>query len=36
MHGPLKLLSYVVVLLMLVAILYGGYISLKYWSGIGV
>lgn len=36
MHGTLKLLSYVIVLLMIIAILYSGYTSIKYWSGIGV
>ena len=36
MHGPLKLLSYVIVLLMAVAALYAYYISLTYWSGISV
>lgn len=36
MHGPLKLFSYVVILLMVIALLYSGYISIKYWSGIGV
>jgi hypothetical protein len=36
MHGPLKLFSYVVILLMVIALLYSGYTSIKYWSGIGV
>lgn len=36
MHGTLKLLSYVIVLLVIIAILYAGYTSVKYWSGIGV
>lgn len=36
MHGSLKLLSYVIVLLMIVALLYAAYTSIKYWSGIGV
>jgi hypothetical protein len=36
MHGSLKLLSYVIVLLMAVAVLYAAYISVTYWSGIGV
>lgn len=36
MHGPLKVLSYVVVLLMVVAVLYVAYISMTHWSGIGV
>lgn len=36
MHGSLKLVSYVIVLLMVIAILYSGYTSIKYWSGISV
>lgn len=36
MHSTLKLVSYVIVLLVIVAILYAGYTSVKYWSGIGV
>lgn len=36
LHGFLKILSYLVLLLMLVAIGYGSYISISYWSGIGV
>jgi hypothetical protein len=36
MHGLVKLLSYVILLLMAVAIFYAGYISIKYWAGIGV
>ena len=36
MHGSLKLLSYIIVLLVVIAILYSGYTSIKYWSGIGV
>lgn len=36
MHGTLKLLSYVIVLLVIISILYAGYTSVKYWSGIGV
>ncbi len=32
----LRLLSTVVLALMAIAILYSGYITLKYWSGIGV
>ena len=36
MHRPLKLFSYLVVLLMVVAILYAGYIAISNWSGIGV
>ena len=34
--GPLKIVSHIVVLLMLVAILYAAFISIKYWSGISV
>ena len=34
--APLKLFGHVVVALMLVAIVYAAFISLKYWSGIGV
>lgn len=34
--GPLKIFSHVVLLLMLVAILYAAFISIKYWSGINV
>lgn len=36
MHGPLKLVSYVIVLLMAAAVLYAAYISVTYWTGIGV
>ena len=36
MHGPLKIFSYVVVLLMAISMLYAAYISIKYWAGIGV
>ena len=34
--APLRLFGYVVVALMLVAIVYAAFISIKYWSGIGV
>ena len=34
--APLKLFSYVVVASMLVAIVYAAFISIKYWSCIGV
>lgn len=34
--SPLKIFSHVVVLLMLVAICYAAFISIKYWSGINV
>lgn len=36
MHGLLKTLSYVIAILVVVAIFYSGYISVKYWAGIGV
>lgn len=36
MQGSLKVLSYVVVLAMVAAIVYAAFISIKYWSGIGV
>lgn len=36
MHGTLKLLSYVIVLLMAVAVIYALYISATYWAGIAV
>jgi hypothetical protein len=36
MHGPLKLFSYVVVLLMVISLVYSAYISIKYFAGIGV
>lgn len=36
MHGALKIFSYVVLLLMAVAMLYAGYISIDNWSGVGV
>jgi hypothetical protein len=35
-YSPLKLLGWVVILLMLVASGYAAYISIRYWSGIGV
>jgi hypothetical protein len=34
--GPLRILSYVIVLLMAIAVVYAGYITVSYWSGIGV
>ena len=34
--APLRFFSYVVVALMLVAIVYAAFISIKYWSSIGV
>lgn len=36
MQGSLKVVGHVVVLLMVVAMLYSAYTSIKYWSGIGV
>ena len=36
MHSALKLVSYVIILLMALAIFYSGYTSIKYWAGIGV
>lgn len=36
MQGALKVTSRVVVVLMVVAVLYSAYTSIKYWSGIGV
>jgi hypothetical protein len=36
LYGLLKAVSLAILLLMLAAIGYGGFISLKYWSGIGV
>ena len=34
--APFKLFGYLVVLLIALAILYAGYISITYWSGIAV
>ncbi len=34
--APFKMLAYVVVLLMAMAICYAAYISVAYWSGISV
>ena len=34
--APFKIFAYVVVLLMAMAMCYGAYISVAYWSGIGV
>jgi hypothetical protein len=36
MHSLLKVLSYIISLLVLIAIFYAGYISIKYWPGIAV
>ncbi|MFZ5519808.1 MAG: hypothetical protein ACOZD0_01245 [Pseudomonadota bacterium] len=35
-HGVLKIVSALILLLMLVAVVYAGGIALTYWSGIGV
>jgi hypothetical protein len=35
-YVPLKIASQLILVLMAAAIVYGGYISLHYWSGIGV
>ena len=35
-YTPLKIVGYVVLALMAVAILYAGYITLTHWTGIGV
>ena len=36
LHGPLKLVALVVLLLMLAALLYAGVMSITHWTGIGV
>jgi hypothetical protein len=36
LHGSLKVFSYVVLLLMVAATIYAGFIGVKYWTGIGV
>ena len=36
MHAGLKAFSYLVLVLMAVAIVYASYISVKYWTGISV
>lgn len=35
-YAPLRIFSFVVLLLMAIAIAYAGSISIYYWSGIGV
>jgi hypothetical protein len=35
-YTPIKIVGYVILLLMLIAIGYAAYITLKYWAGIGV
>ena len=36
MHAPFRLVSYVIVALMAAAVLYAFYMSVTYWTGIGV
>ena len=36
LHAPLKIVALVVLLLMLCALLYAGFISVQHWTGIGV
>ena len=36
LHGPVKIVSLVVLLLLLASVLYAGYIAVTYWTGIGV
>ncbi len=36
LHAPLKAVALVVLLLMLVALLYAGVMSIRHWTGIGV
>jgi hypothetical protein len=36
LYGPLKGLALVILLLMVVSLLYAGYMSITHWSGIGV
>jgi hypothetical protein len=35
-YGPVRIVSFVVLLAMLAAVVYAGWISLTHWSGIGV
>ena len=35
-YTPMKIVGYVVLALMAIAIIYAGYISLTHWAGIGV
>ncbi len=35
-HTPMKIVGYIVLLLMAIAIIYAGYITLTHWAGIGV
>lgn len=36
LYASLRILGYAILLLMVVAIVYSSFISVKYWSGIGV
>ncbi|MGE5864652.1 MAG: hypothetical protein ACM32J_06105 [Rhizobacter sp.] len=36
LYGPVKAFALIVILLMLVALLYSGYMSITHWTGIGV
>jgi hypothetical protein len=36
LHGPLKAVALVVLLLMLLTLIYTGYVAITHWSGIGV
>lgn len=36
LHGPLKVLALIVIALLIVSLVYAGYISITHWSGIGV
>jgi hypothetical protein len=36
LYGPVKGFALIVILLMLVALLYSGYMSITHWTGIGV
>lgn len=35
-YGPFKLLALIVILLLVLSLVYAGYISIAHWSGIGV
>lgn len=35
-YAPIRIVSFVVIVLMIVAIVYAAYISIRYWGGIGV
>jgi hypothetical protein len=36
MHGTIKSLGYLILVLMALSVVYASYISIKYWTGIGV